>query len=68
MSLAEARWLKTDGPRGIDRYIDYFGGAADPFASRAGDACHRLSLNHTTGRHPRPSPAGRRRAALEVRS
>ncbi len=67
MNLAQARWLKTDGPRGIDRYIDYFGGAADPFVSRADDARHRFSLNHTTGGHPRPSPAGRRHTASEVR-
>ncbi len=38
MSNAGARWLKTDGPRGIDRYIDYFGDAVAPFVSRAGAA------------------------------
>ncbi len=67
MNLAEACWLKTDGSRGIDRYIDYFGGAVDPFASRADDTRYRLSLNRTTGGHPRPSPAGRPSAASEVR-
>ena len=35
MNLTKARWLKTDGPRGIDRYIDYFGGAMHPCAGHA---------------------------------
>ncbi len=28
-------WLKSDRPRGIDRYIYYFGNAAHPFTGRA---------------------------------
>ena len=33
------RLFKADHPRAIDRYIDYFGGAADPLPASDDGAC-----------------------------
>ena len=46
MRAREARRLffKSDRPRAIDRYIDYFGGAGGTIAAAADDRCGEMLL------------------------
>jgi hypothetical protein len=48
--LSRRRLFKTDHPRGIDRYIDYFGGATS-------DPCGEALLDSLGDPDPRPRVA-----------